>query len=138
MLSWNFIKLAQSTDRHFALIEHKRTLIQPSFLFKPQCYVVSGEAANTNFIAFRLTRSGIEPSIILCKIAASTHNRKQIWDPTRSQNYQLQNERHVLPIPHWHAKQHIWKRVWTLKPKEINIEFTFLICTQGVMSKTYY
>jgi hypothetical protein len=36
---------------------------QPVFALSPYCCVLSGEAANTNFIGFSLTRPGLEPTI---------------------------------------------------------------------------
>ena len=33
------------------------------FGLSPYCYVLSGEATNTNFMVFGLTRSGLEPTI---------------------------------------------------------------------------
>ena len=36
---------------------------QPAFARSPYCRVLSGEATNTNFIVFGLTRPGLEPTI---------------------------------------------------------------------------
>jgi hypothetical protein len=58
----------QSADRHVAPLGH---IIQipslPVFALSPKCWVLSGEATNTNFIVFGLTRSGLEPMIYLTR-----------------------------------------------------------------------
>ena len=49
--------------RHVALLRHiTQTLNQPVFVLAPYCRVFSGEAANTNFSVFGLTRSRLEPT----------------------------------------------------------------------------
>jgi hypothetical protein len=54
----------QSTDGRFAPLGHIILISsQPVFAFSPLCYMLSGEATNTNFIDFGLTRSVIEPTM---------------------------------------------------------------------------
>jgi hypothetical protein len=48
----------QSTDRHVAPLWHIILILsQPVFAHTPYCCVLSGEATNTNFIVFGLTRT---------------------------------------------------------------------------------
>jgi hypothetical protein len=54
----------QSADRHVAPL--RNIILIPSqrvFALAPECCLLSGEATNTNFIVFGLTRSGLEPMI---------------------------------------------------------------------------
>jgi hypothetical protein len=54
----------QSLDRHVAPFRHIILIpSQPVFALSPKCCVVSGEAANINFIVFGLTWSGLEHTI---------------------------------------------------------------------------
>ena len=51
-------------DRHVAPLGH--IILIPSqlvFVLSLSCYVLSGEATNTNCIVFGLTRPGLEPTI---------------------------------------------------------------------------
>jgi hypothetical protein len=51
-------------DRHAALLGHIILIpIQPVVAPSRQRCVLSGEATNTNFVVFDLTRSGLEPTI---------------------------------------------------------------------------
>jgi hypothetical protein len=53
-----------STGRHVASLGHVIMILsQPVFSLSPECCVLSGEATNTSFIVFGLTRSWIEPNI---------------------------------------------------------------------------
>jgi len=47
--------------RHVVPLEHINLI--PVFVLTPLYYVLSGEATNTNFIVFYLTRPGLEPTI---------------------------------------------------------------------------
>jgi hypothetical protein len=49
----------QSADRHVAPVGH--IILIP--ILSHKCCALSGEATNTNFIVFVLTRSGLEPTI---------------------------------------------------------------------------
>ena len=65
-LSWIFYSACslkqQSADRHVASLVHIILIqSQPVFAVSPECCVLSGEAANTNFIVIGNTRSGLEP-----------------------------------------------------------------------------
>ena len=54
----------QSAGRHGAPLGHIILIPnQAVFALSPYCCVVSGEATNTNFIVFGLTRPGLEPTI---------------------------------------------------------------------------
>jgi hypothetical protein len=54
----------QSADRHIAPLRHIIPIqSQPFFALSPYCCVLSGEATNTNFIIFGLTRLGLNPTI---------------------------------------------------------------------------
>jgi len=54
----------QSADRHVAILGHIILIpSQPVFALSPKCCVLSGEATNTNFIVFGLTRPGLERTI---------------------------------------------------------------------------
>ena len=54
----------QSAGRYVAPLRHIiLTSSQPVFALTPQCCVLSGEATNTNFLVFGLTRPGREPTI---------------------------------------------------------------------------
>ena len=54
----------QSAGRHVAPLGHIILIpSQPVFALSPYCCVLSGEATNTNFIIFGLTRPGLEPTI---------------------------------------------------------------------------
>ena len=54
----------QSVGRHVVPLGHIILIpSQPVFVLSPYCCVHSGEATNTNFIIFGLTRSGLEPTI---------------------------------------------------------------------------
>jgi hypothetical protein len=57
------------------MLSHSRHIIpipsQPVFALSPYCYVLSGEAINTNFIVFGLTRSRLEPTIYRTREHAS-------------------------------------------------------------------
>jgi hypothetical protein len=53
----------QSTERHAPLWHIILILSQPVFALSPKCCMLSGEATNTNFIVFILTRSRLEPTI---------------------------------------------------------------------------
>jgi hypothetical protein len=46
---------------------------QPVITLTPLCCVLSGEATNTNFIIFGLTRPGIEPTIYRIRDEHATH-----------------------------------------------------------------
>jgi hypothetical protein len=53
-----------SLGRHVAPLGHIILILsQPVFALTPYCCVLSGEAANTNFIVFGLTRTRLEPTI---------------------------------------------------------------------------
>jgi hypothetical protein len=57
----------QSAGRHVALLGHIILIpSQPVFALSPKCCVLSGEATNTNFIVFGLTRSVIERKCKSC------------------------------------------------------------------------
>ena len=54
----------QSAGRHVAPFAHIILIpSQPVFALSPNCCVLRGEATNTNFIVFGLTRPGLEPTI---------------------------------------------------------------------------
>jgi hypothetical protein len=54
----------QSMGRHVTPLWHIIPIpSQPVFALSPSCCVLSGEARNTNFIVFGLTRPGLEPTI---------------------------------------------------------------------------
>ena len=54
----------QSAVRHVDPLGHIILIpSQPVFALFPYCCVLSGEATNTNFIVFGLTRPGLEPTI---------------------------------------------------------------------------
>jgi len=54
----------QSEGRHVAPLGHIILIpSRPVFALSPLCCVLSGEATNTNFIVFGLTRPGLEPTI---------------------------------------------------------------------------
>jgi hypothetical protein len=46
---------------------------QPVFDLSPQCCVLIGEATNTNFIVFGLTRPGLEPTIYCTRGEHTNH-----------------------------------------------------------------
>ena len=55
----------QSVDRHVTPPGHIILILsQPVFALSPKYCVLGGEATNTNFIVFGLTRLGLEPTII--------------------------------------------------------------------------
>ena len=52
-------------DRNVTPLGHIILILsQPVFALSPKCCVLGGEATNTNFIVFGLTRLGLEPTII--------------------------------------------------------------------------
>jgi hypothetical protein len=54
----------QSAERYFVPLGHIILIPgQPVFALSPYRFVLSGEATNTIFIVFGLTRSGFEPKI---------------------------------------------------------------------------
>jgi hypothetical protein len=54
----------QSAGRHVAPLRHIILILsQPVFALSPECCVLSGEATNTNFKVFGLTRPGLESTI---------------------------------------------------------------------------
>jgi len=54
----------QSADRHVVPLRHIILISsQPIFALTPKCSVLSGEATNTNFIVFGLTRPELKPTI---------------------------------------------------------------------------
>jgi hypothetical protein len=56
----------QSVGRHIAPLWHIILIpSQPVFVLSPWCCMLSGEATNTNFIVFSLTRPGLEPTSTL-------------------------------------------------------------------------
>ena len=74
-LSWIFNSASslkqQSADRYVAPSGHIILIpIQPVIVFalalSPYCCVLSGEATNTNFIVFGLTRQGLKPTTHPC------------------------------------------------------------------------
>jgi hypothetical protein len=61
--SWldNYSAGSQSADRHVSSLGHIYLIpSQPVFVISPLCWVLSGEAANTNFIVFGLTRQQLK------------------------------------------------------------------------------
>ena len=60
-LSWIFIVLAHwNNSPRIDIFPHSETLsCPPVFALSPYCCVLSGETANTNFMVFDLTRSGL-------------------------------------------------------------------------------
>jgi hypothetical protein len=54
--------------RHIILIPS-----QPVFPLSPYCCVLSGEATNTNFIVFCLTRPGLEPTTYSTRVEHANH-----------------------------------------------------------------
>ena len=68
ILSWIFYSASwlkqQSVDRHVASLGHIILITsQPVFVLTPYHLMLRGEAANTNFIVFGVTRPGLEPTI---------------------------------------------------------------------------
>jgi hypothetical protein len=64
----------QFACRHVAPLGHIILIqSQPVFALTPECRVLSGEATNTNFIVFGLTRPGIEPTIYHTRGDHSNH-----------------------------------------------------------------
>jgi hypothetical protein len=54
----DYVMMSHAPLGHIILIPS-----QPVFALSPYCCVISGEASNTNFIVFGLTRPGLEPTI---------------------------------------------------------------------------
>ena len=64
----------QSAYRHVAPIGHNILIpSQPVFALFPYCCVLSGEATNTNFIVFGLTRPELEPTIFRTRNEHANH-----------------------------------------------------------------
>jgi hypothetical protein len=64
----------QSAGRHVAPLEHIILIPnQPVFALSPECYMLSGEATNTNFIVFGLTQLGLEPMIYCTRGEHANH-----------------------------------------------------------------
>ena len=64
----------QSADRHVIPLEHFILILsQPVFALSSQCSMLSGEATNTNFIVFGLTRLGLEPMIYCTRGEHANH-----------------------------------------------------------------
>ena len=64
----------QPAGRHVAPLRHIIMIpSQPVFALTPQCYVLSGEAANTNCIVFGLTRPGLELMIYCTRGEHANH-----------------------------------------------------------------
>ena len=59
----------QSSDRHVTSLGH---IIQANYSFS-KCCMLSGEATNTNFIVFGLTRPGLEPTIYYTRDEHTNH-----------------------------------------------------------------
>ena len=78
-LSWIFFYSVsslkqQSTYRHVSPLAHIILIPrQPDFALSPQCCVLSGEAKNTKFIVFGLTRSWLEPTIYRTRGELANH-----------------------------------------------------------------
>jgi hypothetical protein len=66
--------LKQSAGRHVAPLEHIILIPnQPVFTLSPECYMLSGEATNKNFIVFALTQLGLEPMIYCTRGEHANH-----------------------------------------------------------------
>ena len=64
----------QSADIHVAPLRHIILIpSQPVFALTPKCCMLSGEATNTNFIVFGLTRLGIKPTIYHTRRGNTNH-----------------------------------------------------------------
>jgi hypothetical protein len=64
----------QSAGRHVCLLGHIILILsQPVFALSTLFRVLSGEATNTNFIVFGLTRPGFEPTIYLTRCECTNH-----------------------------------------------------------------
>ena len=64
----------QSAGRHVVPIRHIILILsKPVFALSPKCWVLSGEATNTNFIVFGLTTSGLEPTFYRTQGGSANH-----------------------------------------------------------------
>ena len=75
----------QSAGRHVAPLGHIILIpSQPVFALSPECCVLSGEARNTNCIAFGLTRPGLEPAIYRTRGEHANHYATDVVTTRRS------------------------------------------------------
>jgi hypothetical protein len=65
---------------------------QPVFALFSYCYVLSGEATNTNFIIFDLTQSGLEHKIYRTQEEQANHYTTEIIFGCLMTNCNLSNE----------------------------------------------
>jgi hypothetical protein len=69
----HFLK-QRSTDRHVASVGHIILIpSQPVFALSPKFCAFFGEATDTNFVVFCLTRSGLEPTIYRTRDEHANH-----------------------------------------------------------------
>ena len=99
-LFWIFIVLAHWDKRHVAPLGQIILIPSPPvFALSPLCCMLSGEATNTNFIVFGLSRLWLEPTIYRTRGELSTEttyravNRTSYRDVNRNDLSRCQQER---------------------------------------------
>ena len=58
--------------------------IQPAFAHSLQCCMLGGEATNYQFVVFRLTQSGLEPTIYCTQGEHANHYTTNAVDSSRA------------------------------------------------------
>ena len=132
MLSWIFIVLAHwNNSPQVNMSLHSHTLFwfwaDQSFALSSQCCMLSGEATNTNFIVFGMTRPGLEPTIYRTQGEHANHYATDAvaWLEVCKYIYILT----IIPYTQWKKTEvRIHNVMNETFPKRICIVFLHCIC----------
>ena len=105
----------QSMGRHVAPLKHIILIPnQPVFALSPECCMLSGEATNTNFIVFDLTRPVFEPTIYRTRGEHANH-----YATDAGLDFLILQNKHNIPV---HCRYKIYLHLlWNRQEKRLNL-----------------